>query len=230
MKSRNLTVAIDGPAGAGKSTVAREVAKALGYLYIDTGAMYRAVTLYCLQKGIDTDDEEAVGMAAREADVRLEQKAGELSVILNGSDVTDEIRRPDVGECVSQVARFAQVRSALVKLQREMSLEGGVVMDGRDIGTVVLPSADLKVFLTAAPEERAMRRYRELVQRGEDVTYQAVFESIQKRDLVDSSRELSPLRKAEDAIEIDTTGKSIEEVTQEIVALCVERGGSACYM
>lgn len=228
MESRNLTVAIDGPAGAGKSTVARHVARMLGYLYIDTGAMYRAVTLYCLRRGIDTFDEEAVSRAALEVDVRLEQASGGPLVFLDGDDVTEEIRSPDVGESVAQVARYAGVRSALVKLQRRMSLEGGVVMDGRDIGTVVLPSADLKVFLTASPEERAHRRHRELLARGENVSYREVYESIQKRDALDSSREVSPLRKAEDAVEIDSTGRSVEEVAQEIVALCVERGGTVC--
>lgn len=228
MKHRKLTIAIDGPAGAGKSTVARAVAQHFGYLYIDTGAMYRAVTLYCLQKGIDVDDEEAVGRAAGEVDVRLVQSPDGLRVFLNGADVTREIRRPEVGDRVSQVARWASVREAMVKLQRAMSEGGGVVMDGRDIGTVVLPSADVKVFLTASPEERASRRYRELVARGEDVSFAQVFESIRTRDFVDSSRRLSPLRKAPDAVEIDTTGKSAEEVTRLIIDLCAVKGGSAC--
>lgn len=228
MNRRNLAIAIDGPAGAGKSTVARAVAQRLGYLYIDSGAMYRAVTLYCLQKGIDIDDEEAVGRAAREVDVRLEPSPEGLRVFLNGVDVTCEIRRPEVGERVSQVARWGKVRSALVGLQRAMSAGGGVVMDGRDIGTVVLPSADVKVFLTATPEERARRRHQELLERGENVTYAEVYESIRTRDWVDSSRQHSPLRKAPDAVEIDTTGKSIEEVTRLIVALCDAKGGSAC--
>ena len=228
MGCRKLTVAIDGPAGAGKSTVAREVARALGYLYVDSGAMYRAVALRCLLDGIDVRDEVAVSRAAAAADVRLVDGAAGVRVLLDGEDVTAAIRRADVGEAVPHVAKHPAVREALVRLQRQMSAGGGVVMDGRDIGTVVLPEADVKVFLTASPEERARRRYRELVARGDRVTYGEVLEAIQRRDRVDSSREHSPLVKAEDAVEIDTTGRSVGQVVDEILALCARKGGAVC--
>lgn len=228
MECRRLTVAIDGPAGAGKSTVAREVAKSLGYLYIDTGAMYRAVALRCLREGIDVSDEEKVAQVAATAGIRLERAGDELRVELDGEDVTEAIRRPEVGEVVAEVARYPAVRQAMVELQRAMSLAGGIVMDGRDIGTVVLPAADVKVFLTASPEERARRRHRELLQQGESISFDEVLDSIKRRDWIDSTRTVSPLVKAQDAVEIDTTGRSVAEVVGEILSLCARKGGSAC--
>lgn len=223
-----MTIAIDGPAGAGKSTVAKKVAEALGYLHVDTGAMYRAVTLYCLQRQIDPLDEEAVRRIVGEIDVRLVPDGGRIIVLLNGKDVTAAIRKPEIGELVAHVARYYEVRAAMLKLQRRLASGGGVVMDGRDIGTVVLPSADLKVFLTASVSERAHRRHQELLARGEKVSYQEVYDSVKKRDRIDSSREISPLKKANDAVEIDTTGRSITEVVDEILALCSAKGGSVC--
>jgi len=228
MQCRKLTVAIDGPAGAGKSTVARNLARTLGYLYVDSGAMYRAVALRCLVQGVDLSNEDEVSRIARSADVRLVQKSGELNVLLDGEDVTAAVRRPEVGEAAPQVAKYPAVREALVELQRKMSAAGGVVMDGRDIGTVVLPGADVKVFLTASPEERARRRYRELVQRGEKVSYQEVLEAIKRRDWMDASREHSPLVRAKDAVEIDTTGRPVGDVVEEILSLCIRKGGSVC--
>lgn len=219
-----LTIAIDGPAGAGKSTVARKVAAALGYVYVDTGAMYRAVALKCLQLGVDVSDPEAVARAARAMDVRLESSGGEPRVFVDGADVTEAIREPRVGEAVSLVAQVPEVREALVELQRRMGERGGVVMDGRDIGTVVFPSADVKVFLTAAEEERAARRHAELLARGERVAYEEVLEALRRRDALDRSRSVSPLVKADDAVEVDSTGRPVESVVAEILALCQERG------
>lgn len=228
MHSRKLTIAIDGPAGAGKSTVAKEVAKALGYLHVDTGAMYRAVAWHCLENRIDPLDEKAVSRVVRGIDLRLVPKEGHVVVSLEGEDVTEKIRQPRVGELAAHVARHPAVREEMLKLQRKLAAGGGVVMDGRDIGTVVLPHADLKVFLTATAQERARRRHRELLARGETITYQEVYQSVKRRDEIDSSRSISPLRKAEDAVEIDTTGRSITEVVDEILALCAAKGGRVC--
>jgi len=221
-----LTIAIDGPAGAGKSTVARKVAAALGYVYVDTGAMYRAVALRCLELGVDVSDPEAVARAARAMEVRLEPAGGEPKVFVDGADVTEAIREPRVGEAVSLVAQVPEVREVLVELQRRMGERGGIVMDGRDIGTVVLPSADVKIFLTAAEEERAARRHAELVARGERVAYEEVLDALRRRDALDRTRAVSPLVKADDAVEVDSTGRPVESVVAEILELCRERGGA----
>lgn len=224
--SKRLTIAIDGPAGAGKSTVAKAVAAALNYVYIDTGAMYRAVTFECLEQGVDVADPEAVSSAVARMRLRLEPASPEPRVFVDGVDVTDAIRQPKVGEAVSHVAQAPAVREALVRIQRQMGEMGGVVMDGRDIGTVVLPAAEVKVFLTAAEEERAARRHAELVARGERITYEEVLEALRRRDALDRSRAVAPLRKASDAVEVDSTGRSVESVVAEILRLCQERGGS----
>lgn len=223
--SKRLTIAIDGPAGAGKSTVAKAVAAALNYTYIDTGAMYRAVTLECLKRGIDVTDAGAVARAAGQMSLRLEPASPEPRVFVDGVDVTDAIRQPKVGEAVSHVARVPAVREALLHLQREMGEKGGIVMDGRDIGTVVLPGAEVKVFLTAAEEERAARRHAEMVARGEQITYEEVLEALRRRDALDRSRSVAPLRKASDAVEVDSTGRPVEAVVSEILRLCEERRG-----
>ena len=217
-------MAIDGPAGAGKSTVAKAVAERLNIMYVDTGAMYRAVALKCLRESVDVRDAHEVERAARTADVRLKQaEGGRLEVYLDGENVTEEIRSQAVGDAVSLVSAVPAVREVLVAVQRRMAKEGGVVMDGRDIGTVVLPDADVKVFLTASLEERARRRHRELAASGAPATLDAVMASIRERDERDSSRSLSPLRRAEDAVLIDTTGKPVEQVVAEILALCERR-------
>ena len=224
----SICVAIDGPAGAGKSTVAKAVAKRLGFMYVDTGAMYRAVALKCLREGVDVGDPREVERAVRDIDLRLEHAEGGVRVFLEGEDVTGRIRSREVGEAVSKVSTVPAVREALVRMQRELGARGGVVMDGRDIGTVVLPDAEVKVFLTASIEERARRRQSELLARGDRASFDEVLASIQERDERDSTRDVSPLRKADDAVEIDTTGKSVESVVQEIVELCLKRGKPDC--
>ncbi len=209
--------------------MAKAVARRLKFTYVDTGAMYRAVALKCLRDSIDIHSAESVARVARGLDIRLEQSEdGLLEVFLNGENVTNEIRSQAVGGSVSAVAAVPAVREALVTMQRAMAKRGGVVMDGRDIGTVVLPDADVKVFLTASLLERARRRHQELKANGVDTSLDQVMAQINERDALDSSRELSPLRQADDAILIDTTGKSVDQVVAEILALCeqrLERGG-----
>ncbi|MCL6636131.1 MAG: (d)CMP kinase [Peptococcaceae bacterium] len=219
----NPNIAIDGPAGAGKSTVARMVAQELGFLYIDTGAMYRAVALQALREGIDLADGESLGRLAAAVSVRLEAGAdGSQKVFLNGEDVTEEIRSPGVSRVVSLVARVPAVRERLVALQRALAEKGGVVMEGRDIGTVVLPDARVKVFLTASPEERARRRREELAAKGYSVDQRRMEEEILARDRMDSSRETSPLAPAPDAEIIDCSSLPVEQVVKMIVARAAE--------
>lgn len=211
-------IAIDGPAGAGKSTVARMVAERLDLLYIDTGAMYRAVALQALRDGLGLEDEAALGRLAERITIRLVINAGGLRVLLNEKDVTEEIRSPEVSRVVSLVAKVPAVRRRLVELQRAMALRGGVVMEGRDIGTVVLPEARVKIFLTASPEERASRRRKELAARGYYVDQQQMEEEIAERDRIDSSRETDPLTPAPDAEIIDCSSFSVEQVVNMIIA------------
>lgn len=220
-----FSIAIDGPAGSGKSTVARIVAEREGYIYIDTGAMYRAVALSALQSGVSWNDEQAMAQTARDSCIALTgfvpAPGGGLRsrVILNGRDVSDEIRSPGVTEGSSKVAVWPGVRDALVAKMREMALAGSVVMDGRDIGTVVLPNADVKVFLTATPEERARRRQAELAQAGLTVSLDEIRRQIEARDANDSGRAVAPLRAAEDAVVIDTTGRNVEDIVSGIIEL-----------
>ncbi|MDR6224526.1 (d)CMP kinase [Desmospora profundinema] len=216
---RPISVAIDGPAGAGKSTVARQVAEHLHLTYVDTGAMYRAVTFEALRLDVDVTDEGAVARLAKHMDIALKPSKGEVDVFVNGRQVTRDIRTPEVTSHVSAVAGNPQVRKILVKKQREMGKNGGVVMDGRDIGTHVLPDAELKVFLTASIDERAQRRYEELVRKGYRVDWDQLKEEIRLRDEKDQNRKHSPLKPAEDAIHLDTTGRSVPEVVQAILEL-----------
>ena len=216
---KKLVVAIDGPAGAGKSTVAQLAAKELGYTYIDTGAMYRAVAWKVLQQGGEVTDEKILAVVP-DIDVDLSYENGKTTVRVDGQDVTSEIRTPEVSHIVSKVAALGPVREKMVDLQRKMAERGGVLMDGRDIATNVLPGADVKIYLTASIAERANRRYKELREKGLAVDLADIEHDIAARDKADMEREISPLVQADDAVLLDTTGMSIPEVVQKIVGMC----------
>lgn len=223
---KKLIIAIDGPAGAGKSTVAQIVAQRLSYTYIDTGAMYRAVTWQVMQHDVDFGDADAIQKIVSTIQIGLRYVNGKMQVTANQVDITEEIRLPEVSRVVSEVAKLVVVRTTMLTLQRQMAQSGGVVMDGRDIGTHVLPNADLKIFLTASIDERARRRWRELGDKGVIVDLKALQEEIASRDKTDSERAVAPLVQAEDAILLDTTKLSIEGAVNEILRLCEERGRS----
>ena len=210
-----MIIAIDGPAGSGKSTIAKLIAEDLGFVYLDTGAMYRLVTLKALNDGILGDLEEIKKMLDN-----LNIDIKENGFYLDDIDVSEEIRKPIVSENVSHIAAIREVREKMVDLQRKFSESKNVILDGRDIGTVVFPNADVKIFLVADAKERANRRYKELIEKGENVKIEEIYENILKRDEIDSTRKESPLKKAEDAIEVDTTSKDIEEVKNEILNIC----------
>lgn len=215
--SRCVVVAIDGPAGAGKSTIARAVAQRLGYIYIDTGAMYRAVALWALRNGIAPDDPHKLDELARHA--RIEFAAGASTVLLNGEDVSQAVREPAVSDAASKVSALPGVRRAMVDAQREMAAGASVVMEGRDIGTVVFPDATIKIFLDANPEVRAGRRVKELRSKGIDVGAETVAQEMADRDRRDRTRTEAPLVQAPDAIYVDTTGQSIEEVEEAVLKI-----------
>ncbi len=216
---KRCVVAIDGPAGAGKSTVAQLAAKKLGFTYIDTGAMYRAVAWKTLQqKKLVTDD--LILSVLPDIRIDLQYEDGKTRVFVDDVEVTKEIRTPEINKIVSQVAMLGPVREKLVELQRQMAERGSVLMDGRDIATHVLPNADVKIFLTASIEERASRRAKELQERGYDVKLEDIKRDIAARDKADSEREISPLMQAEDAVLLDTTSLSIDEVVEKILAMC----------
>ena len=212
-----MIIAIDGPAGSGKSTIAKLIAEDLGLVYLDTGAMYRLVTLKALNEGILGDFEKIKKMLNN-----LNIDIKENGFYLDNVDVSDEIRKPIVSENVSDIAAIREVREKMVDLQRKFSESKNVILDGRDIGTVVFPNANVKIFLVADAKERANRRYKELVKKGENVKIEEIYENILKRDEIDSTRKESPLKKAEDAIEVDTTSKNIEEVKNEILRMINE--------
>ncbi|MDQ0337763.1 cytidylate kinase [Caldalkalibacillus uzonensis] len=214
-----MKIAIDGPAGAGKSTVAKKVADQLGYLYVDTGAMYRALTWKALQANVDISSGEALLRLLNQCNLELKVESGTLKVMLNNQDITAEIRTRDVTNLVSEVASHQQVREAMVQLQKEMAAKGNVVMDGRDIGTHVIPDAEVKIYLTASIEERARRRYEELLTKGHKASLREIKQEIRDRDRKDKNRETAPLKKAADAVTVDTTGLSIDEVVNRILKI-----------
>lgn len=215
-------IAIDGPAGAGKSTIAKTAAKELGYIYVDTGALYRAVGYYVLNKNIDPKDEQGVGKILNEIEVALKFVDGEQRVFLNGEDVSSKIRTPEMSMYASAVSAHPSVRTFLFETQRKLARENNVIMDGRDIGTVVLPNADVKIFLTASPEERAKRRYDELILKGQTVEFDDILKDVITRDYNDSHRAVAPLKQADDAIFLDTTGNTFEQSVELIISTIKE--------
>lgn len=221
---KKITIAIDGPAAAGKSTVAKIIAEKLSYIYIDTGAMYRAITYKALKGNIDLNSEELLTEALIASTIELKPNGhGHQLVFLDGLEVTDMIRENDVTNSVSIVAKHRKIREEMVSRQQKLAEDGGVVMDGRDIGTHVLPNADVKIFLLASVEERAQRRFEENITRGIDTSIEQLKAEIATRDKLDSEREVAPLKKAPDAIVIDTTSRSISEVVAEIMKIVNER-------
>lgn len=214
-----MQVAIDGPASSGKSTISKLIAKENHFVYLDTGAMYRVVTLAVLRNKISIDDHEAIEKLVQTIEISFSMQDGKQSVFMNGEDVTDEIRSVEVTRNVSAVSALKEVRTRLVHLQQEIAENHSIIMDGRDIGTVVLPQAEIKIFLVASVEERARRRFIENQEKGIEMSYEELVEDIRRRDHIDSTRKESPLRKAEDAIEVDTTKMTIEDVVKVVTAL-----------
>ncbi|MCI5741771.1 MAG: (d)CMP kinase [Lachnospiraceae bacterium] len=219
----SFNIAIDGPAGAGKSTIAKRLAKELGFIYVDTGAMYRAMALYFLRSGIAKEDEAAISKAAREVDVTIRYENGEQQVLLNGENVNGLIRKEEVGNTASVTSAYGEVRKKLVELQQQLAEQADVIMDGRDIGTVVLPKAQVKIYLTASVETRAKRRYDELTEKGQNCELKEIEQDIADRDYRDMHREISPLKQAEDAVLVDTSNMGIEEVVETIKSIYKER-------
>jgi cytidylate kinase len=230
---RPSTIAIDGPAAAGKSTIGGLLAERLGYLYLDTGAMYRALTWMALEQGVDIADEEGVTALARTMKIAITRPTvddgRQYTVIVDGQDVTWETRRPEVDRSVSPVSAYPRVRQVLTEQQRRIAQRGQVVMIGRDIGTVVMPDADLKVYLDASPEERARRRYLELLGRGEEADYEKILRAMKRRDRIDSNRAVAPLRAAEDAIRVDTDNLSIDEVLNTVERIVEEASSKLAH-
>lgn len=213
-------IAIDGPAGAGKSTIAKKVAKNKQFIYVDTGAMYRAIALYMLNNSVNVEDKNAVENAVENADVSIKYVDGEQVVVLNGENVNDYIRKEEVGNAASKIAAIPKVRERLTDMQRELAAVNSVVMDGRDIGTCVLPNADLKVYLTASSYVRALRRYKELKAKNIEADIEKIEKDIIIRDQNDMNREVAPLKCAEDATTIDSSEMTIDEVVNTILGMC----------
>ncbi len=216
----SYNIAIDGPAGAGKSTIAKLVAKRMNFIYVDTGAMYRAMALYLLREGVNKEDTGKIEEVCEKADISISYKEGEQIVLLNGENVNGLIRTEEVGNMASVSSPNPKVREKLVQLQKELAKKTDVVMDGRDIGTCVLPDANVKVYLTASVEVRAARRFKELTAKGETCDLNQIERDIMERDERDMTREISPLKQAEDAVRIDSSELTIEEVAEAIIALC----------
>lgn len=221
---KRYSIAIDGPAGSGKSTIARMLSQKLGIVYIDTGAMYRSVAYFCMSGGIDTRDKNDVESAVDSIDLKIKMTDGTQHMLLNGEDISGLIRTAEVGQGASDVAVFPHVRERLVEMQQDMAKKISVIMDGRDIGTVVLPEAEVKIYLTAGTEERARRRMKEFEAQGVDVSLKEVIDQIEKRDHNDMTRECNPLRKADDAIEIDSTNMTAAEVADRVIEIVNEAG------
>lgn len=222
-RRKRMTIAIDGPSGAGKSTVGRSLAKRLGYTYVDTGAMYRALALKLKQKLMIPEDESALYELASSLHINLVTEGEETHVFCDGEDITEAIRSPEISLLASDVSKRRGVREALVQMQRGMGKAGGVVFEGRDIGTVVFPGADIKFYLDAKAEERARRRFNELVEKGANVDFAETLEEVMTRDRNDMGRVLSPLKKADDAVLIDSTHRSVEEVVEEMIRIVVSK-------
>ena len=225
---KGLIIAIDGPAASGKSTTAQLLAKKLGYLYIDTGAMYRACALKAKKMGIDINDEESIRELLDDIDIRIENHNSKNRIFLDGEDVSEDIRADDISALASAISAIPAVRYKMVELQRKMGEKGGVILDGRDIGTFVFPTAEVKFFLTASPEIRAKRRWLELQQKGINKDFSEVLADLVKRDNNDSQRALAPLKKADDAIEIDTSNMTIEEQTDCLYQIIRSRMEEEC--
>ena len=217
-----FNVAIDGPAGAGKSTIAKAAAKELGFIYVDTGALYRAIAYNAVNKGVIDDTQKIIDMLT-DTNVELKYVDGVQAVYLNGDDVSAYIRTPEISMGASKVSAIPQVREFLLNLQRDIAQKNNVIMDGRDIATVVLPNADVKIFLFASPECRAQRRYKELIEKGEDVTLEDVLADVNQRDYQDSHREIAPLKPSEDSVMADTSKLTLEESIQLIINIIKER-------
>lgn len=215
----SINIAIDGPAGAGKSTIAKKVAANLGYIYVDTGAMYRAMALYFIRKGIKAEDTETISTECKNADISITYMDGVQVVLLDGENVNGFIRTEEVGNMASATSVNGEVRKKLVELQQKLASKENVVMDGRDIGTVVLPNAEIKVYLTASSAVRAKRRYLELQAKGEEADIEKIEQDIIERDHRDMTREISPLKQAEDAVYLDSSDMTIEEVVDEIMGM-----------
>ena len=218
-----MNIAIDGPAGAGKSTIAKLTAKGLGFLYVDTGAMYRAIGLYLLENEVDYNDESKLLAALDKINIEIKYVDGAQRVILNDRDVSEMIRREEVGQAASTTSALKPVRAKLLDLQRDIAAKNDVIMDGRDIGTNILPNAELKIYLTASVEVRAQRRYKELVEKGETPDFEEVKKGIEQRDYQDMNRDIAPLRQAEDAVLVDTSDMTIDEVVARITELAEDR-------
>ena len=214
-----MNIAIDGPAGAGKSSIAKLVAKKRGIVYVDTGAMFRTFGLACIRNDVDLDDEDQVAECTSKVDIGIEYQDGVQHIFLDGEDVSEEIRKEEVGKAASAVARYTAVRERLLDIQRDLAKKQSVIMDGRDIGTVVLPDAEVKIFLTASVDVRAMRRYKELTEKGVSCDLEEIKKDIADRDEQDRNRPIAPLKKADDAVLVDTSDMSIDQVVDRIMEI-----------